>query len=126
MRTIRISTQVWEAMANVGRFGETPDDVLRRVFNIEGKARGSARANGARGPRMASDRMSAKVDGHELRIEFGGGGAKIWALPKRDDKAAIRQIREAAVEFARENGATHGQRNAVRKALTDAGYHLAK
>lgn len=126
MRTIRISTEVWEAMANVGKFGETPDDVLRRVFNIAGKAEASFGSGGARGPRMASTRMSASVDGQDLKVEFRDGASKSWKLPKRDDKAGIRRVREAAVEFARENGATHGQRNAVRKALTDAGYHLTK
>lgn len=126
MRTIRISAEVWEAMASVGKFGETPDDVLRRVFNIAHKAEASFGGTGVRGPRMASKRMSARVDGQELQVAFGDGASKTWKLPKRDDKAAIRRVREAAVEFARENGATHGQRNAVRKALTDAGYHLTK
>src|SRR5213080_3303751 len=32
MKTIRISEEVWAAMAVRGKFGETPDDVLRRVL----------------------------------------------------------------------------------------------
>ena len=35
MKTIRISEDVWEAMAKRGKFGETPDDVLRREFGIK-------------------------------------------------------------------------------------------
>ena len=35
MKTIRISEDVWNAMAERGKFGETPDDVLRRVFAIK-------------------------------------------------------------------------------------------
>lgn len=35
MRTIRISEEVWNAIAERGKFGESEDDVLRRVFNID-------------------------------------------------------------------------------------------
>jgi len=35
-------------------------------------------------------------------------------------------MREKAVSFARENGATIGQINAVKKTLTDDGYHLTR
>jgi hypothetical protein len=35
-------------------------------------------------------------------------------------------VRDAAVQFAEENGATVGQVFAVKKALTEAGYHLVK
>jgi hypothetical protein len=34
MRTIRISEEVWNEIAKRGKFGETPDDVLKGVFNI--------------------------------------------------------------------------------------------
>lgn len=34
MRTIKISQEVWEEIAKRGKFGETEDDVLRRIFNI--------------------------------------------------------------------------------------------
>lgn len=34
MRTIRISEQVYKEIANRGKFGETPNDVLERVFKI--------------------------------------------------------------------------------------------
>ena len=35
MRTIKISDQVWDAIAERGKFGETENDVLERVFAIE-------------------------------------------------------------------------------------------
>ena len=38
MKTIRISNDVWEAMAKHGKFGETPDVVLRRILRIDGHA----------------------------------------------------------------------------------------
>lgn len=34
MRTIRISDAVWQAIAEKGKFGETPNVVLERVFGI--------------------------------------------------------------------------------------------
>jgi negative regulator of replication initiation len=39
MKTIRISDDVWKAMAKHGNFGETPDDVFRRILKIDGNAR---------------------------------------------------------------------------------------
>jgi len=40
MRTIRISDEVWNVMAKHGKFGETPDDVFRRILKIgKGKQR---------------------------------------------------------------------------------------
>lgn len=123
MRTIRISAKVWEALTKVGKFGETPDDVLRRVFRIRGES-GGARPSKRR---IATQRMSAKIDGQELVVAFAGGPSKRWSLPKRDDKAGIRRARDAAVQFAEQNGATVvGQVAAVKKALTEAGYHLVK
>ena len=38
----------------------------------------------------------------------------------------IRKIRDEAVYFAKNNGATSGQINAVKKTLTEAGYHITK
>jgi len=34
MRTVRISDEVWAKIAERGKFGETEDDVLRRVFKL--------------------------------------------------------------------------------------------
>lgn len=40
MKTIRISDDVWNAMAKHGKFGETPDDVFRRILKIEANNHG--------------------------------------------------------------------------------------
>ncbi len=122
MRTIRISSEVWEAIAKVGKFGETPDHVLRKVFEIDG----ASRSAGFRKQRIATKRMSSKVTGQEFTVTFSDGASKSWALPRRDDKAGIRRARDTAVKFAKENGASTGQVYAVMKALTEAGYHLTK
>ena len=35
MKKIEVSNEVWDAIAVLGKFGETEDDVLKRVFKIE-------------------------------------------------------------------------------------------
>ena len=123
MRTIRISDEVWNAIAKEGKFGETPDDVLRRVFKIRGRARQRS------SPRMriATRPMSAQVVEEELVVRFkDDGNSRSWPLPRKDNKAEIRRVRDAAVQFASSNGATEGQVGAVKKALTSEGYHVAK
>lgn len=130
MRTIKISDAVWDAIAAKGKFGESEDDVLRRVFDIEEDPEGHESLSGKRGRggvRYAKKRMSARVEGGELVIEFEDGAKKSWTLPDKEDKSAIRQTREAAVAFALDNGASDpGQTNAVRKAITDAGYYISR
>ena len=46
--------------------------------------------------------------------------------PLKTDKPALVSVRTAAVAFAGEHGATLGQVNAVKKALTENGYHLMR
>jgi hypothetical protein len=136
MRTIRISEPVWQAIAERGNFGETEDDVLRRVFNLpehgglrqDAAGHGSIRRGGGSSRRrnFARQRMSASVTGGALQVSFAEGEAGEWSLPERSDKLGIRRVRDGAVAFARERGATIGQQNAVKKALTEEGYHLTK
>lgn len=125
MKTIRISQEVWEAMVKVGKFGETPDDVLRRVFKITGNI--PLKSNLPKTLRRYSQqRMSARVEAGELMVIFENGKRQSWELPNSSDKLAIKYIRDQAAEFASNNGASIGQVNAVKKALTEAGYHLTK
>ena len=140
MRTIRISDEVWEEIAKQGKFGETEDDVLRRVFGLDN--RGGLENQGSeqrhlrpRRPRRhhATRRMHAgvhRVPGAErehLVVSFQDGPERRWELPDPSDKVEIRKVRKEAVEFALENGASKpGQTNAVLKALTDAGYYVTK
>lgn len=122
MKTIRISDEVWKAFEKHGKFGETPDDVLRRVLGVsQNKKRAGSKWN-----KVATDRMVARVDNGELSIKFHSGPSKRWHLPSKDDKTGIRKVRDDAVKFAAGVGAAFGQLQAVKKALTDAGYYVAK
>lgn len=135
MRSALISEPVWEAVAAKGKFGESEDDVLRRVFGLAptpsgptNPSPGQARSRGAgtRRRSFATNRMSSYISGNELRVSFASGEASSWHLPEKGDRDGIRALRDKAVEFAERHGATIGQSNAVRKTLTDAGYHLLK
>ena len=129
MRTIRISEEVWKAIAERGKFGETEDDVLRRVFGIKPPTV-AATVDGRRGrgnTRHATKRMSARVESGQLVVEFSEGPAERWTLPDRTNKDDIIRLRQGAVDFALANGASDpGQKNAVLKALTDAGYYISR
>ncbi len=121
MRTIRISDKVWNAIAEQGKFGETPDDVLRRVFKIEPVDKANMRRRMA-----ANHKMTARVEGGNLSISFADGLTKKWLLPLKDQKGELRAVRDVAIAFAVQQGATDGQLKAVIKAMTSAGYHLTK
>jgi hypothetical protein len=123
MRTIRVSTEVWDAIAARGKFGETPDDVLRRVFLLRQPRR---RGQGRIRHRQATQRMAARVSDGHLVVAFKDGASRTFPLPRQGDRPTIRKVRASAVGFARENGGTLGQQHAVMKALTQAGYHIAR
>ena len=137
MRSIRVSEEVWQAIAGRGKFGENEDDVLRRVLDLPqnsageintstGSAGGSYRAPTGRSKSMAKQRMSSYIGNNQLYVEFQDGASSSWILPERKDKTGIRAALAKALQFARDNGASLGQRNAVRKTLTDESYHLTK
>jgi hypothetical protein len=139
MHTIRISEEVWQAIASRGKFGETEDDVLRRVFElppnsihagIQTLSKGgvsSYQAISVRRKTFAKRRMSSYISGNQLHIEFLGGASSSLALPDRNDKDGIRAVLHNATLFAKNNEASEpGQINAVRKTLTDKGYYLTK
>jgi negative regulator of replication initiation len=133
MKTIRISEEVWTAIADQGKFGEIEDDVLRRVFKISPN---NSRSNGSppneldkqRGwkERRATDRMTQTVKGNKLILQFDSGARFERALPAKENRPAIRKVRDEAVEFVRSNGGTDGQEKAAIRALTSRGYHIAK
>jgi negative regulator of replication initiation len=134
MHHIRLSEEVWQKIAEQGQFGETEDDVLRRVFKLPSvtaeERHQRRRGGGHRGrgnTRYATQRMSVRVEDKQLVISFEDGASNTWKVPHVRNKVAIRNMLENAMSFALENGATDpGQTNTVRKALTDAGYHLTK
>jgi hypothetical protein len=138
MRNIRISEEVWQAIAKEGKFGETEDDVLRRKYGLDAilevgsiSALGkntptSKRTSFARRRQLAAQKMSSFIARNQIHIEFQDGGSLSLDLPKQQDKVAIRALLDKALLFAREHEASLGQLNAVRKTLTDADYHLTK
>lgn len=138
MRSIRISDEVWQEIAKRGKFGETEDDVLKRVFKIrvnDPDQEGGSLRPGSRSAvwgRFATNKMHAKVyvEGGEpfLKIRFHGSGDEHdFDLPNdKSDKPAIRRAMESALEFGDKSGASKGQLYAIRKALTDAEFYLTK
>ncbi|CAH1088206.1 hypothetical protein [Candidatus Nitrotoga sp. 1052] len=139
MHTITVTETVWQAIASRGKFGETEDDVLRRVFDLpagsspndvqktkeESDASTKRRSSGPRRS-LATDRMSSYLSNNQLHVSFVSGPSSSWTLPSKTDKKSLRAVREKAIVFAKKHGATLGQENAVKKTLTDAGYHLTK
>ena len=80
-----------------------------------------------RGGEYATKRMSARVEGNLLVVAFKDEGiSERWALPDRSNKEEIRRIRDEATTFAHKHGASRGQVDAAKKALTEAGFWLTK
>jgi len=139
MRNILISDEVWAVIAANGKFPETPNDVLERLLHVKKEVpppitspQPLTRQPVAPTPKKpqrhshSTRRMSAYVQGKILYVKFEHGPEDRWRLPDVSDKNGIRAVRDQAVAFARQNGASLGQENAVKKALTDAGYWLVK
>jgi hypothetical protein len=138
MKTIRISEEVWNGIAQHGKFGETEDDVLKRIMNIPTNSKvcdgqdknvtqgSSFKGAGSRRRTFADRRMSTYINSGALYSEFQNGPSDHWILPDRSDKAGIRNTLDKLIAFAESNKATIGQINAARKTLTDQGYHLTK
>ena len=73
-------------------------------------------------------RPTGKGGSPYLKVRFHGiGEEQNFDLPAdSSDKRAIRTAMNNALDFAKRNAASKGQLFAIRKALTDAGYHLTK
>lgn len=139
MRTIRISEDVWNVIAAHGKFGETENDVLERLLNVPKDMNNQMKhqivvtnpvvlhkkPNDVKHP-FANIKMTAEVRGKHLFVSFESGAENKWLLPDFSDKQGIRKVRDLAVSFATQNGASFGQEQAVKKALTNAGYWLVK
>jgi hypothetical protein len=71
--------------------------------------------------------MSAQVTNQRLDIEFEGMPSRTFALPGNlSDKNSIKQTRAEAHSYARAQGATQGQIDAITKALNEAGYYTQR
>lgn len=129
MRSIRVSEDVWAAIAERGKFGETEDDVLRRVFDLppanmgENIPRMPPSPRGRGSTRDKNDKERHWHEGGRYFVKIGGH-ADSWVLPDRSDKPAIRIVKAKAADFGREHGARQGQSNAIQKGLTDEGYYV--
>ena len=129
-------------MEEHGRWGQSPDSVLCAALNIP---KGKADSNG--GPRadsgitgakrlyrkqtlkrahsgFATNRLECRLNQGVLDLTFASGHNRRFTLPLRNDKNRIRRVLYEAKVWALEHGASEGQVNAIRKALTDNGYHL--
>ena len=68
----------------------------------------------------------AYIQTDHLIVSYEGGPARQWLLPPKADHDAIKQLLDKALGFAKQNDASKGQLNAIRKALTDEGYYVRK
>lgn len=133
MKTVRVSEAVWDEIAKRGNFGETVDDVLRRVFKLDPSSESNPNfdqtasgQNSRRRRNKATNRMSAHISNRRLVVDFASGHRREFKLPDKSDKTGIRSTRDEACAFAEEHEATLGQVNAVKKALTGAGYYVSR
>jgi len=118
MKTVRVSADVWNVVEETGKFGETPDDVLRRLLGLP------AKTNMAVDAEAKPDKISARVRDRVLRVALEDGVPREWVLPDKEQTAEIAQTREEALEMLREAGASVRQQAAVKRALTSAGYRM--
>lgn len=128
MRTIRISEEVWQEIAKRGVFGETPDIVLKRVFEIKQASREATK------PILEGQTRALAIDlKASFRRKFKNGYYIVGAsngnifeelLPDKSNKEEIRRLTENVRNFTKINGGTIGQINASSKKLTEAGYHI--
>ncbi len=71
--------------------------------------------------------MHPRVEEGHLSVAVEDGPTQKWKLPvDKTHRAATRRIRDEAVGFAQANGATVGQKHAVMKALTEAGFYVTR
>lgn len=129
MRTIKISDKVWEKIADNGKFGETEDDVLKRLLGLKPTTDDDQHQAGPRvwKQRRTTERMTQNnCRNGELVLEFDSGALFKQKLPDKNDIPAIRKLRNAAVTFVKKNGGTIGQEHAAIRALTSNGYHVTR
>ena len=70
--------------------------------------------------------MTQRVENNKLTLEFDNGARFERTLPSKDNRLAIRKVRDEAIEFVKKHGGTKGQEHAAIRALTSRGYHVSK
>ena len=123
MRNIRITEEVWLAIASKGKFGESEDDVLRRMFGLP--SRGASKQVTPR-TRIATNKQSVHIADETLIVEYADGGSRRWKLPAQDDHEAIRRVRDQAWRFADEHEATIGQKQGIVHRMCSCGYFVSE
>lgn len=109
--------------ATFSYFNVAGGEFVARSMLLDDEDVSRRRGRGSR--RLATKTLSARVEEGRLVVEFPECEQKTsWELPAPSDRDAIRRIREAASAFATDNGATQGQVQAVKKALTENGYYV--
>jgi hypothetical protein len=140
MRTISISDTVHAFIEKHGKFPETYDDVLRRLFKLPSSDVPNGREefpvvapppksseNNRTRRNLSTREMKAWVEGTTLWVAFEHETPRRFELPSdKNDKNGIRQTRDSAVDWATTKDATDGQKNAIGKAISGAGYYLTR
>jgi len=127
MKIIKISDEVWQEIAKRGKFGETEDDVLKRSYGLSIIDNNNNRIGNFNScKKYATKRLSSRIQEDMLCLEFQDGISDCWILPSKINVDEIKEVRDKAVSFVKENGATIGQINAVKKTLTEAGYYVSR
>jgi hypothetical protein len=138
---VTLDDDIYQAIVKEGRFGETNINApLRRKYKLPPLVAGGATAPTS--PRRVRRRLSARrmrayveddalVGGESLYVGFEIDPAGEWigknfTLPADRAHPDVRDAYDAAIAYAKEEGASLGQRHAVTKALSQAGYFLRK
>lgn len=118
--TIRITQPVWDAISERGAFGETPDDVLRKVFGLPPRTRRKGRGETVRISEVRDLALGvAMVRAGTLILKLRGAPIAMWPLP--DDAAGIAEVRTQAIDYAKEHGADQAEAR-IDEALASSGY----
>jgi hypothetical protein len=69
--------------------------------------------------------MTQNVEDGKLTVNFTElKNKQSFVLPEHGDKEGLRAVRKKVMAFAKENGATPGQCQAISKELNMAGYYM--
>ena len=119
--TIRISQDVYDAIAARGAFGETPDDVLRRALGLPPRPsrtkRGSVRLTNLDDIPIGVAIVVGRKP-RRLVVKLAGAPTAMWTLAEHDSDA-LAEVREQAVAFARGHRAGGDVEAQIDAALAD-------
>jgi hypothetical protein len=129
--TIQVSNELWIEMANLIA-DKIKDKILKQATRPDEGAEELKRdslpsyspRHFARGPRQAERQQNIRIN-DKIEVAYPEDGImQAWDLPSKNDREAIRAVRDKALAFAERHGASGGQLKAIMKALTENGYYL--